>query len=63
MSAIFTGLAPVSDDDLVRLSHENPRYRFESDDNGALRMSPAYSAGGAKTRCREAAFSARTLPG
>ncbi len=49
MSAIFTGLAPVSDDDLVRLSHENPRYRFERDDNGTLRMSPTHSAGGAKS--------------
>ncbi len=49
MSAIFTGLAPVSDDDLVRLSHQNPRYRFERDDNGTLLMSPTFSAGGAKS--------------
>lgn len=32
MSAIFTGLASVSDDDLVRLSQQNPRYRFERDE-------------------------------
>ena len=48
MSAVFNGFAPVSDDDLVRLSRDNPRYRFERDDNGALIMRPTHSEGGAK---------------
>jgi Uma2 family endonuclease len=37
------------DDDLVRISKENPGYQFELEEDGTLTVSPNYTKGGAKS--------------
>ncbi len=49
MAAVLTGLAPFSDEDLQRVSRENPGWSFERDDAGALVVSPTGTDGGAKS--------------
>jgi Uma2 family endonuclease len=48
----------VDDDDLVRISHENPGYQFELEEDGTLMVSPNYTKGGA--RSGEAYFQLKT---
>jgi Uma2 family endonuclease len=40
---------PVSDEDLERVSEENPGWKIERDSRGGLVMSPTTSSGGAKS--------------
>lgn len=40
---------PPTDDDILRLSNENPGYRFERGPDGALEVSPTGTAGGARS--------------
>jgi Uma2 family endonuclease len=49
MVAVISGVAIVSDTDLERISRENPGWQFERDDDGALRVSPTSTPGGAKS--------------
>lgn len=44
-----TPIVLVSDDDLVRVSRENPGYQFERDVDGSIVVSPTHSRGGAKS--------------
>lgn len=44
-----TPLVLVDDADLVRTSRENPGYRFEREDDGAILVSPTQTSGGAKS--------------
>jgi Uma2 family endonuclease len=44
-----TPLVLVTDDDLVRVSRENPGYRFEREDDGTVSVSPTRTKGGAKS--------------
>jgi len=39
----------VDDLDLVRVSHENPGYRFEREEDGTLSVSPNFTIGGAQS--------------
>ena len=43
-----TPLVLVNDDDLVRVSSENPGYRFEREEDGTVIVSPTHTKGGAK---------------
>ena len=54
MHAVIAGLVSLSDDDLMRVSRENPGWRFERTGDGALIVSPTSTPGGAKSL--EAAF-------
>jgi len=49
--AIFlkTPLILETDDDLVRVSRENPGYRFEREKDGTIAVSPTHTKGGAKS--------------
>ena len=49
MAAILKGLPPISDDDLVRLSQQNPGWKIERTDDGELRLSPTHTDAGAKS--------------
>jgi len=50
MSIALKGpLVIVTDDDLVRVSEENPGYRFERDEDGTIIVSPTHTKGGAKS--------------
>jgi Uma2 family endonuclease len=50
MSIALKGpLVIVTDDDLVRVSHENPGYRFEREEDGTIIVSPTHTKGGAKS--------------
>jgi Uma2 family endonuclease len=42
-------LVLVDDDDLVRVSEENPGYQFEREEDGTLTVSPTLSDGGARS--------------
>ena len=42
-------LVLVDDDDLVRVSEENPGYQFEREDDGTLTVSPNHTVGGARS--------------
>ena len=42
-------LVLVDDDDLVRVSRENPGYRFEREEDGTLTVSPNFTMGGAQS--------------
>jgi Uma2 family endonuclease len=42
-------LVLVTDEDLVRVSNENPGYRFEREENGTLTVSPNFTIGGAQS--------------
>jgi Uma2 family endonuclease len=44
-----TPLVLVNDDDLVRVSHDNPGYRFEREEDGTIIVSPTHTKGGAKS--------------
>jgi hypothetical protein len=44
-----TPLVIVTDDDLVRVSRDNPGYRFEREEDGTNMVSPANTKGGAKS--------------
>jgi Uma2 family endonuclease len=48
MQATVHLVHPISDDDLVRFSRENPGWCVERDGTGSLLMSPTFAAGGAK---------------
>ena len=39
----------IDDDDLVRISNENPGYQFELEEDGTLTVSPNYTKGGAQS--------------
>jgi Uma2 family endonuclease len=43
-----TPLVIVNDDDLVRVSRDNPGYRFEREEDGTIIVSPTHTKGGAK---------------
>jgi Uma2 family endonuclease len=49
--AVFlkTPLVLVNDDDLARVSRENPGYRFEREEDGTIIVSPTHTKGGAKS--------------
>jgi len=47
--SLKTPLMLVDDADLVRTSRENPRYRFEREDDGAILVSPTHTNGGTKS--------------
>jgi len=50
MSIALKGpLVIVTDEDLVRVSHENPGYRFEREEDGTIIVSPTRTKGGAKS--------------
>jgi Uma2 family endonuclease len=42
-------LVLVDDDDLVRVSRENPGYRFEREEDGTLTVSPNFTVGAAQS--------------
>jgi Uma2 family endonuclease len=42
-------LVLVDDDDLVRVSEENPGYQFEREEDGTLTVSPTFTMGGARS--------------
>ena len=42
-------LVLVDDDDLVRVSEENPGYQFEREDDGTLTVSPNDTIGGGRS--------------
>jgi hypothetical protein len=42
-------LVLVDDDDLVRVSRENPGYRFEREEDGTLTVGPNFTVGGAQS--------------
>ena len=44
-----TPLVIVNDDDLVRVSRDNPGYRFEREEDGTIIVSPTHTKGGAKS--------------
>ena len=44
-----TPLVLRNDEDLVRVSRENPGYRFEREDDGTIVVSPTHTKGGAKS--------------
>jgi hypothetical protein len=44
-----TPLVLVTDDDLVRVSEENPGYQFERERDGSVTVSPTSTAGAAKS--------------
>ncbi len=48
MQATVHLIHPISDDDLVRFSRENPGWCVERYGNGSLRMSPSFATGAAK---------------
>jgi hypothetical protein len=60
--AVFlkTPLVIVTDDDLVRVSRENPGYPFEREEDGAIIVSPAHAKGGAKSLEAAAQLQTRT---
>ena len=47
--SLKTPLVIANDRDLVRVSHENPGYRFEREVDGALLVSPTNTRGCAKS--------------
>ena len=47
--ALKTPLVLATDDDLVRVSRENPGYRFEREEDGTVIVSPTHTKGGAKS--------------
>jgi Uma2 family endonuclease len=47
--ALKTPLAIETDDDLARVSRENPGYRFEREEDGTVIVSPTHTKGGAKS--------------
>jgi Uma2 family endonuclease len=50
MSIALKGpLVIVTDEDLVRVSHDNPGYRFEREADGTIIVSPTHTKGGAKS--------------
>jgi Uma2 family endonuclease len=49
MIAVIGGVPAISDADLQRISRENPGWRIERADDGALRLSPTGTSGGAKS--------------
>ena len=50
MAVLFeTPLVIVNDDDLVRVSRDNPGYRFEREEDGTIIVSPTHTKGGAKS--------------
>ncbi len=49
MAAILSGLPAVSDDDLIRMTNQNPGWKIERTDDGRLRLSPTHTDGGAKS--------------
>jgi Uma2 family endonuclease len=42
-------LTPITDDDLMQISHDNPGWQIERDATGALLLSPTSSADGARS--------------
>ncbi len=47
--SLRTPLVLVDDDDLVRVSQDNPGYRFEREEDGTIVVSPTHTKGGAKS--------------
>jgi Uma2 family endonuclease len=47
--ALKTPLVLITDNDLVRVSRENPGYRFEREEDGTVLVSPTHTKGGAKS--------------
>ncbi len=47
--ALKTPLVIENDDDLVRVSRDNPGYRFEREEDGTVIVSPTHTKGGAKS--------------
>jgi len=47
--ALKTPLVLDTDDDLERVSRENPGYRFEREEDGTVIVSPTHTKGGAKS--------------
>jgi Uma2 family endonuclease len=47
--ALKTPLVLVTDEDLARVSRENPGYRFEREEDGTVIVCPTHTKGGAKS--------------
>jgi len=47
--ALRTPLVLVTDEDLMRVSSDNPGYRFEREQDGTVIVSPTHTKGGAKS--------------
>lgn len=47
--ALKTPLVLITDEDLARVSRENPGYRFEREEDGTIVVSPTHTKGGAKS--------------
>ena len=47
--ALKTPLILATDEDLVRVSRENPGYQFEREEDGTVIVSPTHTKGGAKS--------------
>ncbi len=47
--ALKTPLVLATDDDLLRVSRDNPGYRFEREEDGTITVSPTHTKGGAKS--------------